>query len=97
MTNFLHHYDAPTCTALLEKVAATLKPGGRIAILEFVPNEDRVTPAGAASFAMQMLGGTPAGDAYTFAEYSAMLKAAGFASATSHPLPGPETVVVGTK
>ena len=97
MTNFLHHYDTPTCTALLTKVAGALKPGGRIAILEFVPNDDRVTPPGAASFAMQMLGGTPSGDAYTFAEYSAMLKAAGFATVGSHPLPGPETVVVGTK
>ena len=97
MTNFLHHYDTPTCTALLKKVAAALKPGGRIAILEFVPNDDRVTPPGTAAFAIQMLGGTPLGDAYTFAEYSAMLNAAGFASATSHPLPGPETVVIGVK
>ena len=97
MTNFLHHYDMPTCTTLLTKVAGALKPGGRIAILEFVPNDDRVTPPGPASFAMQMLGGTPLGDAYTFAELTAMLKAAGFASATSHPLPGPETVVVGVK
>jgi ubiquinone/menaquinone biosynthesis C-methylase UbiE len=97
MTNFLHHYDTPTCTALLKKIAGVLKPGGRIAILEWVPNDDRVTPPGTASFAMQMLGGTPLGDAYTFAEYSAMLKAAGFAGATSYPLPGPETVVVGTK
>ena len=97
MTNFLHHFDAPTCTTLLKKVGAALKPGGRIAILEFVPNDDRVTPPGPASFAMQMLGGTPLGDAYTFAEFSAMLKAAGFATATCHPLPGPETVVVGTR
>ena len=97
MTNFLHHYDIPTCTALLAKVAAALKPGGRVAVLEFVPNDDRISPPGAAMFAIQMLGGTPLGDAYTFAELSAMLKAAGFATATGHPLQGPETVVVGTK
>ena len=48
-------------------------------------------------FAMQMLGGTPSGDAYTLAELSAMLKAAGFAAVTGHPLPGPETVVVATR
>ena len=97
MTNFLHHFDTPTCTTLLRKVAGSLKPGGRVAVLEFVPNDDRVTPPMAASFAMQMLGGTPSGDAYTLSELSAMLKAAGFATATSHPLQGPETLVVGTK
>lgn len=97
MTNFLHHFDTATCTALLTKVAASLKPGGRIAVLEFVPNEDRVTPPGPAMFAMQMLGGTPSGDAYTLAELTAMLQAAGFATVTGHPLPGPQTVVVATK
>ena len=45
MTNFLHHFDTPTCTTLLKKVAGSLKPGGRVAVLEFVPNEDRRQPA----------------------------------------------------
>jgi len=97
MTNFLHHFDIPTCTTLLKKVAAALKPGGRVAVLEFVPNEDRVTPPGTAMFAMQMLGGTPSGDAYTLAELTKMLNAAGFGSVSSHPLQGPQTLVVGTK
>jgi 2-polyprenyl-3-methyl-5-hydroxy-6-metoxy-1,4-benzoquinol methylase len=97
VTNFLHHFDAATCTALLTKVAASLKPGGRVAVLEFVPNEDRITPPESATFAMQMLGNTPAGDAYTLNEHTAMLKAAGFGTVTSHPLPSPETLVVGTK
>lgn len=97
MTNFLHHFDVPTCTTLLKKVAASLKPGGRIVVLEFVPNEDRVSPPGPATFAMQMLGGTPSGDAYTLSELTAMLKAAGFATVSGHPLPGPQTVVVGTR
>ncbi len=97
MTNFLHHFDTPTCTALLRKVAGSLKPGGRVAVLEFVPNDDRVTPPMAASFAMQMLGGTPSGDAYTLSELTAMLKAAGFSTVSGQPLQGPETLVVGTK
>jgi 2-polyprenyl-3-methyl-5-hydroxy-6-metoxy-1,4-benzoquinol methylase len=97
MTNFLHHFDIPTCTTLLKKVAASLKAGGRIAVLEFVPNEDRISPRAPAMFAMQMLGGTPSGDAYTLSELTAMLKAAGFSTVTGHPLHGPQTVVVGTK
>jgi 2-polyprenyl-3-methyl-5-hydroxy-6-metoxy-1,4-benzoquinol methylase len=97
MTNFLHHFDAATCVTLLKKVAASLKGGGRVAVLEFVPNDDRVTPPGTAVFAMQMLGNTPSGDAYTLAELTAMLKAAGFGAVSAHPLQGPQTVVVGTK
>jgi hypothetical protein len=96
MTNFLHHFDAATCTALLTKVAASLKPGGRVAILEFVPNEDRISPPMPAMFAMQMLGDTPSGDVYTLADLTTMLKAAGFSTVSGHPLHGPETVVVGT-
>ena len=97
MTNFLHHFDAATNTSLLTKVAASLKSGGRIAVLEFVPNEDRVSPPDSAAFAIQMLGNTPAGDAYTLSELTSMLKAAGFNTVSGHPLQGPQTLVVGTR
>src|SRR5277367_4654012 len=78
VANFLHHFDVPTCTAFLRKVYASLEPGGRAAIVEFVPNPDRVTPPMAAAFSMVMLATTPAGDAYTFAELESMSKDAGF-------------------
>jgi ubiquinone/menaquinone biosynthesis C-methylase UbiE len=94
VTNFLHHFDVPTNTALLAKIGAALKPGGRVAILEFVPNDDRVSPPMAASFAMQMLANTPAGEAYTFSQLKGMLEAAGFSGVAGHPLQGPETLVV---
>jgi SAM-dependent methyltransferase len=97
LTNFLHHYDVPTNTTLLRKVAAALKPGGRVAILEFVPNEDRVTPPMAAAFSLTMLAGTPAGNAYTLAELRQMAMAAGFSNVTGHALSMPETVVVAVK
>ena len=86
ITNFLHHFDAPTCETLLRKVHAALKPGGRAATLDFVPNEDRVTPPPAASFAMTMLGTTASGDAYTLEEYKAMFSNAGFSSIEMHEL-----------
>jgi 2-polyprenyl-3-methyl-5-hydroxy-6-metoxy-1,4-benzoquinol methylase len=76
--NFLHHFDPPTCTRFMRKVHAALKPGGRAAIAEFIPNEDRVTPPTAAAFSMMMLVTTPAGDAYTFAELENISKEAGF-------------------
>ncbi len=76
--NFLHHFDVPTCTAFLTRVRAALKPGGRAAIVEFIPNADRVTPPAAATFSMVMLVNTPSGDAYTYAEIESMAKDAGF-------------------
>jgi 2-polyprenyl-3-methyl-5-hydroxy-6-metoxy-1,4-benzoquinol methylase len=79
ITNFLHHFDPPTCTTFMRKVHAALKPGGRAAIAELVPNPDRVTPPTAAAFSMMMLATTPAGDAYTFAELESISKSAGFA------------------
>jgi 2-polyprenyl-3-methyl-5-hydroxy-6-metoxy-1,4-benzoquinol methylase len=86
ITNFLHHFDAATNESLLRKVRASLAPGGVVATLDFVPNEDRVSPPRAASFSMMMLGMTPAGDAYTFSEYEQMFRNAGFSSNELRPL-----------
>jgi 2-polyprenyl-3-methyl-5-hydroxy-6-metoxy-1,4-benzoquinol methylase len=77
--NFLHHFDPSTCTTFMRKVHAALKPGGRAAIAELVPNPDRVSPPTAAAFSMMMLATTPTGDAYTFAELESISKDAGFA------------------
>lgn len=87
LTNFLHHFDPPTCETLLRKVHAALADGGRAVTLEFVPNADRVTPPDAAGFSLVMLAGTPSGDAYTFAELERMFANAGFSRSTMHPLP----------
>lgn len=87
VTNFLHHFDQPTNETLLRKVHAALADGGRVATLEFVPNDDRVTPPDSAGFSLVMLAGTPSGDAYTFAELERMFANAGFSRSTIHPLP----------
>jgi 2-polyprenyl-3-methyl-5-hydroxy-6-metoxy-1,4-benzoquinol methylase len=97
LTNFLHHFDVPTNVQLLKKVRAALKPGGRAATLEFVPNEDRVSPPVPAAFAMTMLASTASGDAYTFRELESMYRDAGFTNITAQPIPmSPHTVVIGT-
>jgi 2-polyprenyl-3-methyl-5-hydroxy-6-metoxy-1,4-benzoquinol methylase len=86
ITNFLHHYDPPTIEVLLRKVHAALAPNGVVATLDFVPNEDRVSPPRAASFSMMMLGMTPAGDVYTLPEYQQMFRNAGFPTTEMHEL-----------
>jgi len=87
LTNFLHHFDPPTNETLLGKVHDALADGGRAVTLEFVPNEDRVTPPDAAGFSMMMLTGTPSGDAYTFSELERMFANTGFSRSTLYPLP----------
>jgi 2-polyprenyl-3-methyl-5-hydroxy-6-metoxy-1,4-benzoquinol methylase len=95
LTNFLHHFDPPTNEELLRKVHAALAPSGRAVTLEFVPNDDRVTPPEAATFSMIMLGSTPHGDAYTFAEIERMFSNAGFRSSEHFRQPPmPESVII---
>jgi ubiquinone/menaquinone biosynthesis C-methylase UbiE len=98
LPNFLHHFDAPTCVQLLRKCHAALREGGRVAIVEFVPNPDRVSPPEAATFSLVMLVSTERGDAYTFAEFEQMLRDAQFTSIEQHPLPpGVATAIIATK
>lgn len=97
LTNFLHHFDEATCVALLRKVRAALRPGGISATLEFVPNEDRVSPPIAAQFSLMMLGTTATGDAYTLRDLRRMHLAAGFAGLADEVIPaGVQTIVLGT-
>jgi ubiquinone/menaquinone biosynthesis C-methylase UbiE len=96
LTNFMHHFDPPTNERLLRKVHAALKDGGRAITLEFVPNDDRISPPSAAAFSLVMLGSTEAGDAYTFAELDTMFRNAGFPRSEAHPAP-PGTVIVSHK
>lgn len=92
--NFLHHFNEADCTKFLRLCHAALKPGRRVAIAEFVPNADRVTPPPAAAFSLVMLASTPEGDAYTFDEYSRMLAGAEFVNPVLHPLPASMNVAV---
>jgi SAM-dependent methyltransferase len=94
LTNFFHHFDRPTCVGLMKKVAGSLRPGGRALTLEFVPNDDRVSPPQPGAFAFIMLNTTPSGDAYTFAEYRGMFEEAGFSRSEIHQPPGlPQSVI----
>jgi precorrin-6B methylase 2 len=98
LTNIFHHFDQSTCQKLMKRVHAALKPGGKAITLEFVPNEDRVTPPTAAAFSLIMLANTDSGDAYTFSEYEKMFRNARFVKSTLHPVPEmPQQVIVSEK
>lgn len=98
LTNFLHHFDKATCETLLKKVYESLVVGGKAVALEFVPNEDRVSPPEAAAFSLVMLATTPNGDAYTFSEFDRMFQNSGFSKSEFHLLPPSfEQVVISYK
>jgi 2-polyprenyl-3-methyl-5-hydroxy-6-metoxy-1,4-benzoquinol methylase len=87
LTNFLHHFDVPTCEQLATKAYEALAPGGRALTLEFIPEPDRITPPSTATFALAMLATTAHGDAYTFAELQTIFARAGFLRSEFHALP----------
>ena len=63
---------------LMRRLRQSMSEGGKLVTLEFVPNDDRVTPPNSAAFSLVMLASTPSGDAYTFREFDAMFRNAGF-------------------
>jgi hypothetical protein len=94
LTNFLHHFDRDTCIDLLSRARRSLSTGGRALAVEFVPNDDRVTPPFPAMFAYMMLGSTPSGDAYTASDLEDMGRRAGFSGILFKAAgPTPETLV----
>lgn len=97
VTNFRHHFDAATNTKMLKKLHAALKPGGRVAVLEFVPNPVRVSPPMAAAFSLTMLAETASGDAFTFEELREQLESAGFHDVEAYGLPTPRTLLIARK
>jgi len=92
--NLLHMWDRATINVMLKKIHGALAPNGRIVIVEFVANDDRVSPAGAASFIMNMVANTAGGNVYTSSEYREMLAESGFTGFQATPLPPAEHTAI---
>jgi ubiquinone/menaquinone biosynthesis C-methylase UbiE len=90
LTHFLNMLGAAEVGRLLARTHAALAPGGRAVIVDYMPDEDRLSPAYAAMFALMMLGTTPSGDSRTVPEYEALLREAGFSSWEATRLPPAE-------
>lgn len=78
MSAVIHSNSPKGIQLLFGKAARALKPGGQLVVQEFLMNEDRSGPLQPALFALNMLVGTPEGDAYTESEVRAWMAAAGF-------------------
>jgi SAM-dependent methyltransferase len=72
------HSNAPDeNAALVRKCAASLRPGGRLAVVDFVMDDTRTSPPVGAFFALNMLVATDHGDTFTESEIGGWLAAAG--------------------
>jgi 2-polyprenyl-3-methyl-5-hydroxy-6-metoxy-1,4-benzoquinol methylase len=86
LPNFLHHFDHAMNVELMRQARAALVPGGRLAVIEFVPDPDRVSIPMIAAFSLMMRVTTPQGDAYTAAELQEMAREAGYERTSFTPL-----------
>jgi ubiquinone/menaquinone biosynthesis C-methylase UbiE len=95
LANFLHQLDHDTCVSLLRRARESLVSGGRAAVVELVPNQDRLSPPFPAMFSFQMLATTPQGEAYTARELEDMGRSAGFRKAIVKSLPpSPQSLIL---
>ncbi len=83
--------------ALFGKIRASLAPGGRVAIQDFVLDDDKTSPAHGALFSLNMLVATRSGSSWSGREYHDWLAAAGFAAPRTIALPGPTKLIVAAR
>jgi SAM-dependent methyltransferase len=95
--HILHSEGEKQGKELLRKSCAALRPGGKLLIGEYVPNDARTGPAMPLLFGLNMLLQTEEGDVFTLREYRTWLKASGFRKVTTIPVPPPSTVILATK
>jgi len=95
--HILHSEGEARSRELLAKTAKALRPGGTIAIAEFLTNNERTAPPNALLFAVNMLVNTEHGDTFSFEEISGWLREAGFTNARTLASPGPSPLILATK
>ena len=88
VANVLHDFSPVRAREILGRVATALPPGGRVVILEIVPDEERRSPPLAVAFSVAMIVNTAGGDAHTVSQYRAWLEEAGLTGVVVTPIPG---------
>jgi SAM-dependent methyltransferase len=95
--HILHSEGEERSRQLLEKTFRALRPGGTIAIAEWLVNDQRTEPAPALMFAVQMLVNTEKGDTFSFNEIKGWLEEAGFRKVGKLQAPGPSPLILARK
>jgi len=95
--HILHSEGEERSRQLLKKSLRALKPGGAIAIAEWLVNDDRTKPLPSLMFAVQMLVNTEKGDTFSFNEIKTWREEAGFKKVRKLEAPGPSPLILATK
>jgi len=78
--NLCHLFDENTNHTLLGRLYQAITPGGKIAIVDILPNDEMTDPGGAILYGLGLLLRTSLGEAYPFSVYASWLEVTGFDS-----------------
>ncbi|QPJ65887.1 MAG: methyltransferase domain-containing protein [Candidatus Nitrohelix vancouverensis] len=76
--NILHIFSPAENKKLLRKIHESLKPGGRLLIVDLFLKDNQIEPLEAALFSLTMLMATATGKSYSFTETETLLRSIGF-------------------
>lgn len=97
LSHVLHSYSLEDCKKIIEISNQSLKKGGMIIIIDFYLNNDKTGSLYPALFALNMIVGTKAGNAYSYNEVSNLLTKADFQNIEIKPLIGPISLIKAIK
>jgi ubiquinone/menaquinone biosynthesis C-methylase UbiE len=95
--NIVHSEGEQSSRELFRRLNHALKPGGRIVVIDMIPNDARTAPPYPLVFAINMLINTETGDTYTLAEYTRWLNDAGFPRVETADIGSHSPAIIGHK
>lgn len=97
VSQVLHQFGPEDCRKIIARAAASLAPGGILAVNEFALEEDGASPAMASVFGVNMLVLTEDGWSYKTSEIAGWMNEAGLHEAGNIDLVGRSTLTLGRK
>jgi len=94
--NLFHLFDEEANRKLIRRLAGSLRPGGRIAIIDVVPNEHLDGPRGAVLYGLGLLQRTATGTIYPYSTYRRWLKEVGFEGVRRRAIGAPLPLILST-
>ncbi|MDT4896197.1 MAG: hypothetical protein QOH25_1274 [Acidobacteriota bacterium] len=95
--NIVHSEGEASSRELFQRLHRALKSGGRIVIIDMIPNDERTGPPFALIFALNMLVNTEKGGTYTLEEYTRWLGDAGFQRVETADIQSHSPLIIGYK